>query len=108
MMGPTETHNAIWEGTSLQITWSPRWFESKRVDYAIAHLEVQSDPREPLPITETGYRSHFLPRETVEAYGGPVEYTLAWLRHEADTPAWRQYRREQQKLLEEQRQLSLF
>ena len=101
MMGPTEEHSTIWEGIALQITWCPGWFQSKRVDYSIAHLEVRSETGEPLPISETGYRSHFLPREAVEEYDGPVEYVKAWLSQDAGKPAWKAY-------LEESRQGSLF
>lgn len=101
MMGPTEEHSTIWEGIALRITWSPCWFVSKRVDYSIAHLEVRSVTGEPLPISETGYRSHFLPREAVEEYGGPVEYVKAWLDHAAGKPAWKKY-------VEERRQLCMF
>jgi hypothetical protein len=108
MMGPTETHRTIWEGIALRITWSPRWFESQSTGYAIAHLEVESEDRSPLPFTGTGFQSRFLPREDVEPYGGPVDYVLAWLAHEADKPAWRQVIREQEKRRDEERQLSLF
>lgn len=101
MMGPTEEHSTIWEGIALQITWCPGWFQSKRVDYSVAHLEVRSETGEPLPISETGYRSHFLPREAVEEYGGPVQYVTAWLGHEGASANWQNY-------IRERRQLSLF
>lgn len=42
-----------------------------------------------IPITETGYRSHFLPDGNVEEHGGPEAYVLAWLDHEADSAAWK-------------------
>ena len=74
MMGNPETHIAIWEGIALQITWNPTWVELPHLDFATAHLEVRSETREPLPISETAYRSDFLPREAVEEYGGPVQY----------------------------------
>lgn len=101
MMGHPETHATIWEGIPLQITWNPTWVELPHLDFATAHLEVRSEGLVRLPITETGYRSHFLPREHVEEYGGPIEYVKAWLDHEADTPAWKAH-------LEASRQGSLF
>lgn len=101
MMGPTETHIAIWEGISLRITWCPGWYQSKRADYSVAHLEVRSETGERLPITKTGYKSHFLPREAVEEYGGPVEYVAEWLNHEGANAEWQKY-------AQERRQLSLF
>jgi len=54
-----------------------------------------------LPVTETGYRSHFVPREEVEALGGPVAYARAWLDHAARSPAWAAH-------MAASRQLSLF
>ena len=42
----------------------------------------------PLPITETGYRSHFLsPLELVND-GGPVTFVTAWLDREAKGKDW--------------------
>lgn len=101
MMGPSEEHSAIWEGISLRIKWAPRWCELPDLDFAIAHLTVESVPAERLPISETGFKSDFLQREEVEEYGGPVEYVKAWLDHDAGQPAWKSY-------LEESRQGSLF
>ena len=98
----------IWEGIALRITWSPRWLEYPDLDLAVAHLTVESEDRTPLPFTQTGFQSRFLSREDVERYGGPVDYVLAWLAHEADKPAWRQVIREQEKRRDEERQLSLF
>ncbi|MBS0473096.1 MAG: hypothetical protein JSR60_18645 [Proteobacteria bacterium] len=37
-----------------------------------------------LPITETGYRSHFL--SEAEELGGPLAYVRAWLDAEAAAP----------------------
>lgn len=46
-----------------------------------------------IPITETGYRSHFLPDGIVEDHGGPEAYVLALLDHEADSDAWKNVKR---------------
>jgi len=42
----------------------------------------------PLPITTTGYRSHFLPAEELATEGGPVAFVTAWLDREANSKAW--------------------
>ena len=58
-----------------------------------AHLEIESirPERAPLPITETGYRSHFHPPGTIEARGGDVvAQVIAWLDDEAMSPVWRE------------------
>lgn len=54
------------------------------------HVEVESiaPAKAPLPITETGYRSHFLaPLELVNA-GGPVTFVTAWLDRDAKGKDW--------------------
>jgi hypothetical protein len=64
---------------------------TKRVyGYALAHLEIEATQpaRAPLPITETGYRSHFERADNIEAAGGPEAFARAWLDHEAGRPAW--------------------
>ena len=55
----------------------------------------------PLPVTETGYRSHFLAQGVVEGAGGSAAYAIAWLDAAAKGPAWR---RQQEAV----RQLCLF
>lgn len=55
------------------------------------HVEVESiaPKKAPLPISETGYRSHFIsPLELINA-GGPVTFVSAWLDREAQSKAWR-------------------
>ncbi|RTL71930.1 MAG: hypothetical protein EKK41_07385 [Hyphomicrobiales bacterium] len=54
------------------------------------HVEVESlkPTRAPLPITETGYKSHFLPALELVNAGGPVTFVTAWLDALARTPAW--------------------
>ena len=61
------------------------------IGYDTAHLEIESiaPERAHLPITETGYRSHFTSPETVAAYGGPAAFVEMWLTEESHSPAWR-------------------
>lgn len=56
----------------------------------IEHLEIRSiDPENaPLPITETGYKSHFLDATSLHEYGGALAYVRAWLTVEADKAEW--------------------
>ena len=83
----TRTH---WNGIEIEIRWNP--------DYLIyddwthmAHLEVVSvsPERAPLPITETGYRSHFTAKAAMNSYDSPEAFVEAWLDHEARSPEWR-------------------
>jgi len=85
-----ETFHTTWHGTEIEIRWEPNWLNiSAGMD--MAHLEIESitPERAPLPITDTGYRSHFTAPETVAAYGGPVSFVEAWLETESQAPDWR-------------------
>jgi len=54
------------------------------------HLEIESikPKRARLPITETGYRSHFIPALDLINAGGPVTFVTAWINQEAKGKAW--------------------
>jgi hypothetical protein len=95
----TKTHTFTWEGIEIELTYVPKAYGG-----AIAHLEVRTINPEgaPLPITETGYRSHFHPVGTVEEGEGTlIDQVTGWLDEEAKSKAWR-------KQVEDSRQLSLF
>lgn len=83
-----QVHRFTWQCIEIEaIYWPRRWG-------AIAHLEIRSiePPRAPLPITETGYKSHFHPYGTAEANGGDVVAQIrAWLDEEAAKPEWQRY-----------------
>lgn len=87
-----------WNGIEIEARyWPLKWG-------AIAHLEIQSisPERAPLPITSTGYRSHFHQPGTVEAQGGDVvAQVIAWLDEEAAGADWKAH-------IEANRQGSLF
>ncbi len=54
------------------------------------HVEVQTirPPRAPLPITETGYKSHFLTPDELEAAGGLVKFVETELATAARSKEW--------------------
>jgi hypothetical protein len=54
------------------------------------HIEVESlaPKKAPLPITETGYRSHFIAPLDLVNDGGPVTFVTAWLDREAKGKDW--------------------
>jgi hypothetical protein len=74
------------ETITVRITHS-RGYLSSGTD----HIEVESlaPKKAPLPITETGYRSHFMPALELVNAGGPVTFVNAWLEREAAGKAWR-------------------
>lgn len=77
-----EQHNIIWRGIALTITFTPNWL--KLAD----HIEIETEGRTPLPVTETGYRSHFVPTGTIDAHGGAVAFVTAWLDDAAKRTGW--------------------
>lgn len=94
-----------WQGLGVEVLYCPNWFPfyEEIYGYPLAHLEIKTIQPEgaPLPITETGYLSHFMRADAIDAEGGPLAYARTWLDHAAQSPAWK----EQQA---GQRQYSLF
>ncbi len=86
--------------TRYEIAWlNPLTDETIRIritharDYLSSgsdHIEVESiaPKKAPLPITETGYRSHFMTPLDLMNAGGPVTFVTAWIEHEAKGKAW--------------------
>ena len=81
-------HKLDWQGRKIEIVYQPRSFAGT------AHLQVRARHARSLPITETGYRSHFPHAADVEHMGGPVAYVTAWLDSYAETKAWRRAARD--------------
>lgn len=79
-----------WNGIEIEIRWNADHliFDDGQ---SMAHLEIESiqPARAPLPITETGYRSHFLMRAHVDHVGGPEAYVEAWIAEVTNTLKWR-------------------
>lgn len=81
----SQIYRFLWRGIEIEATYTPRKWG------VIAHLEIRSiaPERAWLPITSTGYRSHFHQPGTVEALGGDVvAQVIAWLDEEAAKPEW--------------------
>lgn len=87
----------IWNGIKIMVIHTPHYFKHAEVD----HIELHAENRQKLPVTETGYRSHFCHESHIEPYGSALAFVQAWLDHEAMKPEWRAY-------VETSRQLSLF
>lgn len=78
-----EKHIITWRGIHVEIIFTPEKFG------VIEHIELHSENKAALPVTETGYRSHFIPIGSVEQEGGAVAYVTAWLDFEAKRTRWR-------------------
>lgn len=86
----------FWRGIEIEIRWDPSsiTYEDERT---VGHLEIEaiSPPRAKLPVSETGYRSHFLDAKTVTAAGGPAAFVESWF-DQLDAPkCWHKARRRQ-------------
>jgi len=90
--------NITWQGIEIEVTHeSEKWG-------SIDHIVIRSvNPKNArIPVTETGYRSHFLPIGSLEEQGITAkELVLIWLEEESQTTKWKQY-------VEASRQGSLF
>ena len=86
-MTETSNHEFTWTSGHLsiriEVAYSPKL-------HIYDHLGIRSvqPERAPLPITETGYRSHYLALGAVEEFGGPVAVTKKLLDEAATSPEW--------------------
>jgi hypothetical protein len=85
------TETFIWDGTTIEVVYEPDWCRSSEGPFPRSHLSITTTQpaKTPLPITESGYRSHFLEPGEVEAAGGAVAYVRTWLDEAAKEPKWR-------------------
>ncbi|NCO04105.1 MAG: hypothetical protein GW903_07945 [Alphaproteobacteria bacterium] len=77
-----EQHNITWRSVEIEITYTPDKFGM------VDHIELRAKGKTKLPVTETGYRSHFMDKGAVAAHGGAVAFVTAWLDHEAARMGW--------------------
>ena len=89
---PIEAHIIEWNAIRIEVRWCQSWSESFERIYGrpLAHLEIESinPAKVPLPMTETGYRSHFTHPDEIEGAGGPIPFVRAWLSEAAKDPNW--------------------
>jgi len=74
----------VWEGLQIDITYRKRRWNSE-----FDHIELRVEEGRIIPVTETGYRSHFLPAGIVDEYGGHEGFVSALLDHEAESADWK-------------------
>ena len=83
-----EVSTITWRGIKMTINYKPKYFESTKTGFSIAHLEVITENKAPLPFTESGYRSHFTDAGDIEAYGTAIDFVKAWLAETAKSKKW--------------------
>lgn len=81
----TATANLVWRDVTCRVKHTPNYLSE-----GWSHIEiiVVSPKKAPLPITGTGYLSHFLDADLLAKHGGPVAFFLGWLERESRTKAW--------------------
>lgn len=95
MSADYETHDLEWRGITIAIRYTPSWadFYEEIYGHPLAHLELEAvaPKRARLPLTGTGYRSHFTAPALIEAAGGPVAFVERALDEAAaQNEGWRQ------------------
>jgi hypothetical protein len=74
----TLTFRLVVEAQEMIVSYEPNWSEG---EFACGHFEFRS-PHEPprrIPVSETGYRSHFAPMAEIESYTDPEQYARAFV-----------------------------
>lgn len=97
-----EVHTLVWRGIAIEVTYEAHWLRREGF-YFQCHITLKTvaPGRCPLPVTETGYLSHFTDPALVEQAGGPLAYVTAELDAAAKSSEWR-------KQEEASRQFTLF
>jgi len=84
-----QIYKFVWQGIEIEARYLANQYD------VIAHLEIETinPPRARLPITETGYKSHFHPIGTIERdYGGDVVACVTeWLNDKSKDKNWKRY-----------------
>lgn len=85
-----ELYQMTWRGIDIEIKYNPNWSSAMNAGYGfiMTHMEIKAQGRVRLPMTETGYRSHFTPVGNVDEVGGAIEFVRLWLEDKAQDKSW--------------------
>ena len=83
-----------WEGITIAVSHKTNWLNSD-----FDQIELRADQM--LPVTQTGYRSHFIPTVELTLFDSLEDFVRQWLDEAAMSPDW-------QKHIDDSRQISLF
>lgn len=79
------TIRLVWRNVVCRVRHAP---DDLSKDWSHIELIVLTPKAAPLPITQTGYLSHFLDEELLARSGGPVRFFLDWIEREAGSKTW--------------------
>lgn len=93
MESPMEkiTYEITWQNRKIKIHYTPDAVPTYRKIYGTAMCHVGIECDEPLPITSTGYRSHYIQADALEHYGGAVQMVTDWLVEESEKDDWKKF-----------------
>lgn len=64
----------VWRGVTIIVRHEVNWLNTD-----LDHIEIESTPRTRLPMTGTGYRSHFIHPGDLEEYEDATDFVRRWL-----------------------------
>ena len=80
-----------WEGVAIAVVHTPQAFSGP-----FDHIELRAE--EILPVTETGYRSHFIHPEQLALFGDIPTFVTDWLNEWAKDPKWHERKFQSQQM----------
>ena len=80
-----EELSLVWNGLDIRVTLARDEVPSY-IDFV--HIEIRC--KEPLPMTNTGYRSHFMQAEAFAQYESLGAFVFAWLEEASQSKDWKQ------------------
>ncbi len=94
-----DEYRTEWQGIGITVRHCPCWLSCSGQEHVIQHIEILSDDRVALPITGTGYCSHFMHGDDAlsDFENDPMAFVIWWIEEAAKSPDW-----------QARRQLSLF
>ena len=84
-----EIQKITWDDIEIEVRWSPDYLSFDSGTY-LGHLELESlsPKKHPLPMTRTGYRSHFIHPDEIAEYGGVLNFVEDWIKAESKSNEW--------------------
>jgi hypothetical protein len=84
-----------WRALRIRVSYTPDWLSSEADRHHTAHIEIDSCDSQPHPISETGYRSLFVPGNAYADIDEVVHTVLTWLDRAALSREWKAFEAEQ-------------
>ena len=77
-----ERHRITWRHVRCRLVHTRNYLDQ---GWSQLEIEVVNPKDAPLPITETGYRAHYISEDDLVAAGGAIAFVNEWLDREAKT-----------------------